>query len=197
MIKLNALTEASIKISGEAHSKLQWSDKALFDLMYKDYKSVDKKSRGQVTLLLNKAICDNNASTNVQNALKIISKMAFNYVDMQVIARFDGLEYSNIAGLVKLFKYVDKHIEDKSKELRETIKGLYESDMSSHRYNNVVASKIVELKEEYKLKDTEDEFIVLDFFDTVSTNMSKMTDEDVLKLLDIVQSRVDRIQIAA
>ena len=97
MITLNPLTEASLKISSEAHSSLQWSDKALFEYIYTDYKAVTKGARGKVTELLNLAIQSNTESTNVQGALKKVARVAFNYVDMQVIAKFDGLEYTNIA----------------------------------------------------------------------------------------------------
>jgi len=187
MIKLSTLTEASLSISSEAHSALQWSDKALFEYIYQDYKSVSKGSRGRITTLLNQVIASNTESTNVQNALKKVCKVAFNYVDMQVITKFDGLEYDNIDKLVKLFKYVDKHITDKSKELRDKVKEVHEQGMSPYRYNNNMSSLITSLKEEYKLKEQEDEFVFIDMFNMIQQNITKMTDEQLTKLIELAQ----------
>ena len=196
MIKLNPLTMSSITISSEQHNTLEWSDKALFEYMYTDYKAVKKGSRGQVTKLLNDAIVLANASTNVQNALKKVAKLAFNYVDMQVITKFDGLEYSNINALVKLFKYVDKHMIEKSEELRDKVKGVYSTDMSSHRYNNTMSELITKLKEEYKLKEQEGEFVLVDYMEYVKTNITNLTKEQLLALMDIVSEQVDKVEVA-
>ena len=197
MIKLNPLTQASLSISSEQHSTLEWSDKALFENIYKDYKAVAKKSRGQVTSLLNKAIEGNTASTNVQNALKRVAKVAFNYVDMKVICNFDKLEYTNINNLVKLFKYVDKNLEDKSSELRAKVHSVYDSSMSSHRYNNNMAELITQLKEEYKLSEVEGEFVLKDYFALVKAGFSKLTNAQLLELLGMVQSKQDEREVVA
>ena len=191
MIKLSLITESALSISTEAHSALQWSDKALFELIYKDYKAVAKGSRGKVTELINTIIAGNTESTNVQRALKAVAKTAFNYVDMRVITNFDGLEYTNINKLVKLFKYVDKHIPDKSNELRTTVHDVYDSSMSSHRYNNNMAELITQLKEEYKLSEVEGEFILKDYFSLVKAGFSKLTNAQLLELLGMVQSKQD------
>jgi len=191
MIKLNPLTESALSISSEAHSALQWSDKALFEYIYTDYKAVAKGSRGKVTQLINLAIGTNTASENVQNALKRVAKTAFNYVDMKVICNFDGLEYTNINNLVKLFKWVDKNRPEKSNELRTTVHNVYDKTMTPHRYNNNMVELITQLKEEYKLSDTEGEFIVLDYFSAVSAGLSHLCQDDVVKLLEMVQAQYD------
>ncbi len=204
MIKLNPLTEASLKIGASAHSSLQWSDKTLFENIYTDYKAVTKGARGKVTELLNLAIQSNTESTNVQQALKKVARVAFNYVDMQVIAKFDGLEYSNIEKLVKLFKYVDKHMEDKSTELRQTIRDVYKDDMSPHRYNNDMADVIAGLKEQYKLSEVEGEYKVLEFNDmlhTVEKSVDTYSEAQIDKLMEVLQARLDvvegqRLQVA-
>ena len=196
MIKINPLTMSSITISSEQHNTLEWSDKALFEYMYVDYKAVKKGSRGQVTKLLNDTIVLANASTNVQNALKKVAKLAFNYVDMQVIAKFDGLEYSNIANLVKLFKYVDKNLSDKSDKLRQEVKEVYKQGLSDYAYNNLMYTKITKLKEEYKLKEQEGEFVLVDYMEYVKTNITNLTKEQLLALMDIVSEQVDKVEVA-
>ncbi len=193
MLKLNPITVASINIVTEQKETSELSDKELFLSAYNEYKAVSKKTRPAITGLLNKAVESSTPSTNVQGALKRVFKMAFNYVDMSVICKFDNLEYSNIAGLVKLFKYVDKHMEDKSSELRDIIKEVYESDMSPHRYNNAISSKITELKEEYKLKEQEDEFVFIDMYNMVEGNIGKMNNEQLLKLQELIVSNLQEV----
>lgn len=174
------------------------SDKELFIFAYNQYKKVEVKQRGSVTAVLNKEVEILTKSSNIQATFKRLFKLAFNYVDMQVVCKFDNLEYTNIANLVKLFKYVDTNEDSliadgklvSSKQLREEVKAIYSSDMSPHRYNNLVADKITQLKEKYKLVDTEGVFVFKDFVNTFKGAMSRMTDE---QLLEIEAMIVDRL----
>lgn len=192
-ITLSKEVVAILATSVTTNSTVERSDKDLFLLAFKEYKKTSKAQRGHITNLLNVEVGKLTKSTNVQNTLKRVFKLAFNYVDMKVIVKFDNLEYTNISNLVKLFKYVDKHLEDKSKELRATFAELYEDDMSPHRYNNVVASKIVELKEEYKLKEQEGEFVFTEALDTIKGMLTNMNEAQVLELLAVVQAKYDRV----
>jgi len=196
MIKLSKEVVSILATSVTNNSQVERSDKELFLLAYKEYKATAKGSRGHITNLLNIEVGKLTKSTNVQNTIKKVFKLAFNYVDMQVVCKFDNLEYSNIAGLVKLFKYVDKHVEDKATELRDSVKGLYEDDMSPHRYNNVVANKITELKEEYKLKEQEGEFVFQDVYNMVQASITKMTDEQLHKLIELAERNLTTEQVA-
>ena len=193
MLELNPITVASISVVTNQKETSELSDKELFLSAYSEYKAVSKKTRPAITGLLNKAVESSTPSINVQGALKRVFKIAYNYVDMSVICKFDNLEYSNIAGLVKLFKYVDKHMEDKSSELRGIIKEVYESDMSPHRYNNAISSKITELKEEYKLKEQEDEFVFIDLYNMVQNSISKMTNEQLSKLIELARRNLKEV----
>ena len=196
MIKLNPLTVQAISISTEQHSTLQWSDKALFEYVYADYKAVAKGSRGKVTELLMKLVATQTESTNVQKSMRGVFKVAQDYCDMKVIANFSNLEYSNVSNLVKLFKYVDKHLKDKSNELREGVKALYEDGMSPHRYNNVVALHITKLKEEYKLKEQEGAFVFQDVFNMVQASVTKMTNEQLRSLIALAERNIVEEEVA-
>ena len=190
MIKLSDKLVQVLATSVTNNSSVELSDSKLFLLAYKEYKGTTKGQRGHITNLLNVEVTKLTKSANVQATLKKVFKLAADYVEMQVITKFDILEYSNIAGLVKLFKYVDKHVEDKSSELRESIKSLYEDNMSPHRYNNLVASKITELKEEYKLKEQEGEFVFVDVFNLVQSSVTKITQEQLHKMLELVERHI-------
>ena len=189
-IKLNQSTISAIVTSVTNNSSVELSDKELFLLAYKEYKAVKKGQRGHVTNLLNVQVRTVTKSNNVANTLKKVFKLANNYVDMQVICKFDKLEYTNISNLVKLFKYVDLHISDKSSELREKIKAIHTDDMSSHRYNNAVSNAVSELKEEYKLKDTEDGFVFKDMYSLVQDSVSKMTQEQLHSMLELIERNI-------
>lgn len=178
---------ASIATSTATSVTQERTDKDLFLLAYKEYKSVPKKSRGQISNLLHKQVETLTKSLNVQNTLKKVFKLAYNYVDMQVVCKFDNLEYTNISNLVKLFKYVDKHLSGKSAVLREQIKTVYEEGMSPYRYNNAISTMITSLKEEYRLKEQEGEFKFVDVFNMVQQSVSKMTPEQLHKLKDLVE----------
>ena len=190
MIKLSNNIVACIATSVTNNSGVERSDKDLFLEAYKEYKGVSKKSRGQITKLLNEHTKVVTKSVNVQNTLKRVYKLAFNYLDMQIICKFDNLEYTNVSNLVKLFKYVDKHLEDKSKELREEVFSVYDSDMSPYRYNNAMSEKITALKEEYKLKEQEGEFVFIDMFNMVQQNITKMTNGQLLKLIELAERNI-------
>lgn len=194
MVLSNEIKQA-ITTSVTSNSTVERSDKELFLLAYKEYKAQPAKSRGHITSLMNKEVEVVTKSINVQNTLKRVFKLAFNYVDMQVVCKFDNLEYSNIANLVKLFKYVDKNVSDSSKTLREEVKALYKEDMSPYRYNNVVAEKITQLKEKYKLVDTEGEFVFKDFVNTFKGAMSRMTDEQLLEIEAMIADRLHSSEV--
>jgi len=186
MIKLKDSTISAIHTSVSNASSMERSDSATFLLAYKEYKGVLKGSRGHITNLLNVNVGIVTQSTNIKTAMTKVFKLAQAYVDMSIVCKFDNLEYTNISNLVKLFKYVDKHLSDKSVDLREEIKGVYEANMSPHRYNNLISSKITALKEEYKLKEQEEEFIFSDMFNMVQANINKMTNEQLLKMQELI-----------
>ena len=197
-IKLNQSTISAIVTSVTNNSSVELSDKELFLLAYKEYKAVKKGQRGHVTNLLNVQVRTVTKSNNVANTLKKVFKLANNYVDMQVICKFDKLEYTNISNLVKLFKYVDNNedmlieqgILTSASELREKIKAIHTDDMSSYRYNNAVSNTISELKEEYKLKDTEDGFVFKDMYSLVQDSVSKMTQEQLHSMLELIERNI-------
>jgi len=191
MKQLNNKTLQLLAVSITNKMNLEVSDKDVFVAVYEEYKAVKKVGRGHVTMLLNQRVAEITKSSNVRRAFSRDFKLAFNYVDMMVICKFDNLEYTNIAGLVKLFKYVDKNLSEKSKELRETIMGLYEDNMSPHRYNNVVADKLVQLKEEYKLKEQEDEFVFIDVVNYMKSSITHMSKEQLLEVLSLVEDAVE------
>ena len=186
-IKLSQGTISAIIKSVTNNSGVELSDKELFLLAYNEYKVVPKAQRGHVTNLLNVQVRLVTKSDNIANTLKKVFKLAQNYVEMQVICKFDKLEYTNINNLVKLFKYVDNNVADKAKELREDIKSIHTDDMSIHRYNNAISAAIVELKEEYKLKDTEDGFVFKDMYALVQNSVSKMTQEQLHQMLKLIE----------
>ena len=197
MIKLSKEIVATLATSVTNNSSVERSDKELFLSAYKEYKGTTKAQRGHITNLLNVEVTKLTKSINVQNTLKRVFKLAHNYIDMQIICKFDNLEYTNISKLVKLFKYVDKNITDKSTELREDIFKLYEPNMSPHRYNNIVADKITELKEQYKLKEVDGEYKVLSFNDmyhTIEKSLEAYDEAQVDKLMQLLQDRLDIVE---
>lgn len=196
MIKLSPLTMSSIEIGAKAHNGIEWSDKALFEYIYKDYKSVDKGSRGQVSKLINTHIELTTKSINVQNALKRVARLAFNYVDMQVICKFDSVEYSNIRALVVILKHIDKNFTESSKLVRNGIKSLYETGMSTHRYNGVIVEHIKQLKAKYKVNITDDDKVIEVNYESVASSVSKLSVDDKLKLLEMLQVELAYDEVA-
>ena len=196
MIKLSPLTMSSIEIGAKAHNGIEWSDKALFEYIYKDYKSVDKGSRGQVSKLINTHIELTTKSINVQNALKRVARLAFNYVDMQVICKFDSVEYSNIRALVVILKHIDKNFPESSKLVRNGIKSLYETGMSTHRYNGVIVEHIKQLKAKYKVNITDDDKVIEVNYESVASSVSKLSVDDKLKLLEMLQVELAYDEVA-
>jgi hypothetical protein len=193
LINLSKDVISSISTSVTNNTSIERSDSELFLIAYKEYKLHNKATRPHITKLLNEQVALYTKSNNVRNTLKRVFKLAYDYIDMRVICKFDSLEYTNISKLVKLFKYIDKHIPDKSNELRDTIASIYEEGISSYRYNNTLESTITELKEEYKLKEQEDEFVFVDVYNLVQSNINKMTDEQLLKLIELAQRNLSNV----
>ena len=191
------LSTADKQLIGKAvagHMDSEVSDKDLFLFAYKAYKSVNKKQRGSITGILNKEVERVTKSTNVGNTIKRVFKMAFNYLDMAVICNFDKLEYTNISNLVKLFKYVDKHQSEESINLRQEIKDVLSEGVSDLRYNNNMANTITNLKEKYKLVETDGEFKVAEYMNIVKSGISKLNEAELLELMDSMADRLDELE---
>jgi hypothetical protein len=188
--KLTTEGKKLLTSAGNNHSKLDESDKGLFIFAYNEYKKVSKSDRNEVSKEIKLHIEAKIESTNVQNAVLRVVRSAYKYVDMQVIANFDKLEYANIKSLVVLFTYIEKNVPDKAEEVREAIKVLHQDDMSVHRYNNLVASKIKELKAKHKVVETVEGDMIKVTLNSVLTNVAKLSVEDKAKLLEELQAEL-------
>lgn len=196
MVKLSKEVTTALRKTVKSQDKLEVSDKDTFILVYKEYKAVPKTKRSEITDALKEATAKVTESENTRKLYSRMFKLAYDYVDMKVICQFEDLEYTNISNLVKLFKYVDKHIKDKSKELRAKVMSVKEENMSPYRYNNNMSTLITTLKEEYKLKEQEGEFIFQDVFNMVQKSVLKMTDEQLESLEKVIEEAKAKLEVA-
>ena len=169
-----------------AHTNIDSSDKSLFEFAYKEYKSVTKGDRSTVTSELKKHVEFKTESVNIQQAVLKVFRVALKYVDMQVITKFDLLEYTNIRSLVILFAYMDTKFKDDAIVVREQVKKVYTDDMSPHRYNNTMVDTIKTIKAKYKVVETvEGEAVTISYSGVVASVM-KLSTEDKAKLLEML-----------
>lgn len=186
MYTLNVESKKLLTRSITSNSKQDMNDKELFLMAYKEYKSVPKSNRQDVTKEFKLHIETKVESVNIQSAVLRIIRVAYKYVDMQVIANFDKLEYANIKALVNLFSYIDKNISHKSKEVRDIIKSLHEDNMSISRYNNLVVDKVRELRATYKVVETVEGNMVTVSYSSIVKSVDGLSIEDKQRLFDML-----------
>ena len=186
MYTLNVESKKLLTRSITSNSKQDMNDKELFLMAYKEYKSVPKSNRQDVTKEFKLHIETKVESVNIQSAVLRIIRVAYKYVDMQVIANFDKLEYANIKALVNLFSYIDKNISHKSKEVRDIIKSLHEDNMSISRYNNLVVDKVRELRAIYKVVETVEGNMVTVSYSSIVKSVDGLSIEDKQRLVDML-----------
>ena len=118
-----------------------------------------------------------------QGVNKIVT-VAYKYYKMSVFTTLEQLTYDNTRQVVMLLTFIEKHYPTKVKSIRNRISRI--KDINSIEYNNKVLDKVLEIKEEYKIKEVEGEYKFMPIFKMVANNLDKMPKEDKAKLLALL-----------
>ena len=158
---------------------VELSAKDLFVSLHTQYLKVSNEQHKSLNKEINNYLNEEIKNTVVLNAVKRIARVAYLWADKKVLSHVDKLMYTNIKDTITLLKYVEsKHSIEEAKKVRNKLARV---NASKEGYNSRYATKIKELKAEYKVVVTEDD---------------KIIEIDPTKAIKVVESSLGKYTIA-
>jgi len=175
---------------------LELSKSEVFSSSYELFKGSKKVDRDSILKSLKQVVTEATKISTTRAYYTRIFSLARDYVDYNVFINLEVLHYETVAKVVKIIKYLKKNdtiSNAELKEIKESIVSVWVDGLGAYSYNNLMDNKVHELKEEYKLKEQEDEFVFIDMYNMVEGNIGKMNNEQLLKLQELIVSNLQEV----
>lgn len=173
--------KAYMELLNKAHTAINVSDtaeKVFFEEVYSELKSGDDYD----TIVSNiKGVA---SELVVQKQLITIVNMARDYVGSKLFTRITHMRWYNVKALVALIRFINKeHGADAVKGIKRRISNVGKDFTSTTKYNNDLASLIVEIKAEYKVVITDDSKVMTTNVRAMYNGLSDTQKSELLALL--------------
>ena len=122
-----------------------------------------------------------NGNNEIIKKLKTIGKMAEEANEVKLVIKLDIAYYYNIEASIKLMAVLN---EEQRTETRRELMACYNKDLTMIAYNNVVSSKIKELRKKFNVVDIDGVTVVT----TLKKKIDKLSNEEKKELLQYLTS---------
>ena len=175
---------------------LDMTSKELFLVAHNEFIKVSSEHIKSLNKEINQYLSDTIKSDTVRAGIKRVVNVARKYSELKAITYVDRLSYDNIKGVVTLLHYIDSNYEDKA--VLKRVKNKLSRVKNDHNYNNSFRTKLIELRNEYKIVVTEEGNVIKlsgnQVVSTVKDNLDKLSDEQRAELIALLQA--DNEQVA-
>jgi len=174
---------------------LDTTSKQLFTLAHNEFIKVSSENIKALRKDMNAYLKDTIKSDSIRAGVSRVLNVSQKYSELKVITYLNDLTYENIKGAITLLSYIDREYEDKSilKSVKSKLSKVKNKDFA---YNNNFRTKLIELKQEYKVAITEEGTVVKLSYDKIATSVNSMSQEELNKLLGLVSSKIISEEVA-
>ena len=180
-ITLNDKVNEALKAFVTAFNRKDSSGKDLFINLLSLYRKHNDNKKELILALGNAYNIVSNGNNEIIKRLKTIGKMAEEANEVKLVIKLDTAYYYNIEASIKLMAVLN---EEQRTETRKELMACYNKDLTMVAYNNIVSSKIKELRKKFNVIDVDGVTVVT----TLKQKIDKLSNEEKKELLQYLTS---------
>lgn len=180
-ITLNEKVNEALKAFVTSFNRKDASGKEVFINLLSLYRKHNDNKRELILALGNAYNIVSNGNNEIMKKLKTIGKMAEEANEVKLVIKLDTAYYYNIESSIKLMAAIN---DEQRTETRKELMACYNKDLTMVAYNNIVSSKIKELRKKFNVVDIDGVTIVT----TLKKKIDKLSNEEKKELLQYLTS---------
>lgn len=183
VVVLNDGTTEALKNFVLSFNRKDANTKELFIVLLKLYRTHKEDKNSLVLSLGNAFNIISQGNNEIIKKLKLVSRMASEANDVKLVIKLEDAYYYNIEASIKLMTVLN---EEQQKDIRKELMACYSKDLTMVAYNNVVSSKIKELRKKFNIIDVDGVTII----STLKQKINKLSNDEKRELLTYLQTCV-------
>lgn len=180
-ITLNDKVNEALKAFVTSFNRKDASGKEVFINLLSLYRKHNDNKRELILALGNAYNIVSNGNNEIIKKLKTIGKMAEEANEVKLVIKLDTAYYYNIEASIKLMTVLN---DEQRTETRRELMTCYNKDLTMVAYNNIVSSKIKELRKKFNVVDIDGVTVVT----TLKKKIDKLSNEEKKELLQYLTS---------
>ena len=200
MFKLDESVAKTVASSIGKVEKSELSQTEVFLLVTEQYKLCKtEEQRKDLTVELKKVVESKTKFSSTKATYTRIFNLSSKYTEMFVLAKADLLHYVTLSKLVKIMYYVynnEAYTTKDYKEVQSKVASVYKEGMGAYSYNNLIDALVHSLREQYHITLTDDDKVIEVNYESVASSVSKLSVDDKLKLLEMLQVELAYDEVA-
>lgn len=180
-ITLNEKVNEALKAFVTSFNRKDASGKELFINLLSLYRKHNDNKKELILALGNAYNTVSNGNNEIIKKLKTIGKMAEEANEVKLVIKLDTAYYYNIEASIKLMSVLN---DEQRTETRKELMACYNKDLTMVAYNNIVSSKIKELRKKFNVVDIDGVTVVT----TLKQKIDKLSNDEKKELLQYLTS---------
>ena len=182
-ITLSDKVNEALKSFVTSFNRKDASSKDLFINLLSLYRKHNDNKKELILALGNAYNTVSNGNNEIMKKLKTIGKMAEEANEVKLVIKLDTAYYYNIEASIKLMSVLN---DEQRTETRKELMACYNKDLTMVVYNNIVSSKIKELRKKFNVVDIDGVTIVA----TLKQKIDKLSNDEKKELLQYLTNAV-------
>ena len=182
-IVLNDETTEALKNFVLSFNRKDSNTKDLFKVLLKLYRTHKEDKNSLVLSLGNAFNTISQGNTEIIKKLKLVSKVANEANEVKLVIKLEDAYYYNIEASIKLMTVLN---DEQRTEVRKELMACYNKDLTMVAYNNIISSKLKELRKKFNIVDIDGVTII----STLKQKIDKLSNEEKKELLTYLQTSV-------
>lgn len=180
---LNDETTEALKNFVLSFNRKDSNTKELFKVLLKLYRTHKDDKNSLILSLGNAFNTISQGNLEIIKKLKLVSKVANEANEVKLVIKLEEAYYYNIEASIKLMMVLT---EEQRTETRKELMACYAKELTMVAYNNIVSSKIKELRKKFNIVDVDGVTII----STLKQKIDKLSNDEKKELLTYLQTSV-------
>lgn len=182
-IALNAKVNEALKAFVTSFNRKDASGKDVFINLLSLYRKHNDNKKELILALGSAYNTVSSGNNEIVKKLKTIGKMAEEANEAKLVIKLDTAYYYNIEASIKLMLVLN---DEQRTETRKELMSCYNKDLTMVAYNNIVSSKIKELRKKFNVIDIDGVTVVT----TLKQKIEKLSNEEKKELLQYLTNSI-------
>ena len=182
-ININDKVNEALKAFVTSFNRKDASGKELFINLLSLYRKHNDNKKELILALGSAYNTVSNGNNEIIRKLKTIGKMAEEANEVKLVIKLDTAYYYNIEASIKLMAVLS---EEQRTETRKELMACYNKGLTMVAYNNIISSKIKELRKKFNVVDIDGVTVVT----TLKQKIDKLSNEEKKELLQYLTNAV-------